>query len=126
MPRPTVLIIDDARTTRTHMRLLLEGTYGVQLADSGEAGLALARTLPQLPAAVLLDVQMPGMGGIECLREFKSDEALRAIPVVMVTTRGEEETLEKCRGLGCDGYVTKPVQSRELFEVLRTLLRARG
>lgn len=126
MPRPTVLIIDDARTTRTHMRLLLEGTYAVQLADSGEAGLALARSLPQFPAAVLLDVQMPGMGGIECLRQFKTDEALRNIPVVMVTTRGEEETLERCRELGCDGYVTKPVQSRELFEVLRTLLRARG
>lgn len=124
MPRHTVLIIDDARTTRTHMRLLLEGAYGVELADSGEAGLALIRRLPQPPAAVLLDVQMPGMGGIECLREIKGDETLKNIPVVMVTTRGEEETLGKCRDLGCDGYVTKPVQSRELFEVLRTLLRA--
>ena len=126
MPRPPVLIVDDARTTRTHMKLLLEGTYQVQVAASGEEGLELARQLgPQL-SAVLLDVQMPGMGGIECLRAIKGDASLAGVPVVMVTTRGEEETLAKCRDLGCDGYVTKPVQSKELFDVLRNLLRARG
>lgn len=126
MPRPPVLIVDDARTTRTHMKLLLEGTYQVQVAASGEEGLALARQLGPGLSAVLLDVQMPGMGGIECLRAIKGDEALAGVPVVMVTTRGEEETLAKCRDLGCDGYVTKPVQSKELFDVLRNLLRARG
>ena len=126
MPRQPVLIIDDARTTRTHMRLLLEGTYQVHVAASAEEGLELARGFDSPPAAILLDVQMPGMGGIECLRTVKGDPQLSQVPVVMVTTRGEEETLAKCRELGCDGYVTKPVQSKELFEVLRGLLRARG
>lgn len=126
MPRQPVLIIDDARTTRTHMKLLLDGTYRVSAAASAEEGLEILRALPAPPAAILLDVQMPGMGGIECLRILKTDPAYAAIPVVMVTTRGEEETLGQCQALGCDGYVTKPVQSKELFEVLRALLKARG
>lgn len=122
----TVLIIDDARTTRTHMRLMLEAQYQCHVAENAEDGLALLKTLPHHPDAILLDVQMPGMGGIECLSRLKGDPATRAIPVVMVTTRGEEDVLARCKEIGCDGYVTKPVQTGDLFSTLGALLRARG
>jgi CheY-like chemotaxis protein len=118
-----ILIVDDARTTRTHLQLMLSAQYECHIAESAEAGLALARTLLPPPGAILLDVQMPGMGGIEALRQIKADPVLQSVPVVMVTTRGEDETLNECHALGCDGYVTKPVQTGELFTVLRNLLK---
>ncbi len=120
-----LLIIDDARTTRTHLQLMLSAQYECLVAESAEVGLALARTAMPPPSAILLDVQMPGMGGIEALKLLKADELLQATPVVMVTTRGEEETLRLCRELGADGYITKPVQNAELFQVLRGLLKAK-
>jgi len=124
MTKDRVLIIDDARTTRTHLQLMLSAQYDCVAADNAEAGLALARTLAPPPRAILMDVQMPGLSGIEALQQLKADESLKTIPVVMVTSRGEEETLAVCQAAGCDGYVTKPVQTSELFMVLRSLLRA--
>jgi two-component system phosphate regulon response regulator PhoB len=123
MPKDSVLIVDDARTTRTHLQLMLSAQYDCSVADSAESGLDLARAMNPRPRAILLDVQMPGIGGIEALKRLKADETLRDIPVIMVTTRGEEETLAVCQAAGCDGYVTKPVQTGELFTVLRNLLR---
>jgi len=120
-PKQTVLIIDDARTTRTHMRLMLEALFECHTASSAEEGLQLART--HRPQAILLDVQMPGMNGLECLAVLKTDPDLKKIPVVMVTTRGEEEAIRRAEALGCNAYVAKPVQSAELFTTLRTLLR---
>ena len=123
MAKDRLLIIDDARTTRTHLQLMLSAQYECSTADSAEAGLDLARTMLPPPRAILLDIQMPGIGGIEALKQLKADETLKSIPVVMVTTRGEEETLAACQAAGCNGYVTKPVQTGELFTVLRGLLR---
>jgi len=121
-PRRPVLVIDDARTTRTHLRLMLEALFEVHTAASAEEGLTLARALR--PRAILLDVQMPGMDGLQCLKAIKTDPDLRSIPVVMVTTRGEEEAIGRAQALGCDAYVSKPVQSGELFTTLRSLLSA--
>lgn len=123
MPREPILIVDDARTTRTHLRLLLESIYDCHTASSAEEGLSLLRSLPARPRLVLLDVQMPGMNGVDCLRAIKESPDLAGTRVVMVTTRGEEEVLQQCQALGCDGYVTKPVQSGELFRVVQGLLR---
>jgi DNA-binding response OmpR family regulator len=123
MAKDCVLIIDDARTTRTHLQLMLSAQYDCAVAESAETGLDLARSMTPPPRAILLDVQMPGIGGIEALKRLKADETLKVIPVIMVTTRGEEETLAECQAAGCDGYVTKPVQTGELFTVIRNLLR---
>jgi CheY-like chemotaxis protein len=117
-----VLIIDDARTTRTHLRLMLEALFECHTAASAEEGLQIARSVR--PRAILLDVQMPGMDGLQCLAAIKADPVIGATPVVMVTTRGEEESIERARKLGCNAYVAKPVQSGELFTTLRALLKA--
>lgn len=123
MKRAPILIVDDARTTRTHLKFLLESMYECHTAASAEEGLELLRTLPNPPQLVLLDVQMPGMNGVECLATIKGSPDLSHTRVVMVTTRGEEAVLAECLRLGCDGYVTKPVQSGELFRVVQELMR---
>ena len=117
-----ILIVDDTETMRLYEQMLLQG-QGYQL-DMAENGLdALEKIRKEMPDLVLLDVMMPEMDGIECCRKIKSDEALREIKVVMVTTKSEYEKVKEAFAAGCDDYVTKPIDRVELLAKLRELLR---
>ncbi|HEU4559202.1 MAG TPA: response regulator [Longimicrobium sp.] len=78
------------------------------------------------PSLVLLDLNMPRMGGMEALREIRRDPALRRIPVVVMTTSGEREDVVKSYELGANSFITKPVSFSGLVEVMRTLGRYWG
>jgi CheY-like chemotaxis protein len=73
------------------------------------------------PSLVLLDLNMPRMGGMEALREIRGDPALRRIPVVVMTTSAQREDVRKSYDLGANSYITKPVTFSGLVEVMRTL-----
>jgi signal transduction histidine kinase/CheY-like chemotaxis protein len=110
-----VLVIDDDPVQRELMqRFLTREGFHVRVAGGGEAGLRLARQLH--PVAITLDVMMPEMDGWTVLRALKADEALRDIPVVMLTMVDDPE-----RGftLGASDYATKPVDRRRLSQLLR-------
>jgi two-component system phosphate regulon response regulator PhoB len=79
-----------------------------------------------LPDLIILDWMLPGMSGIEFARKLKSDELTKAIPIIMLTARGEE--VDKVRGLevGADDYVTKPFSPRELNARIKAVLRRRA
>ncbi len=62
-----------------------------------------------VPYIILLDIRMPKIDGIEVLRQIKQDNGLSKIPVIMVTTTDDPDTIEKCNNLGCNRYVVKPV-----------------
>ena len=72
-----------------------------------------------LPCVVLLDVKMPRGGGLEILRAIKSDETLRMIPVVMLTSSREEHDLRRSYELGANGYLVKPADFTQFSEALR-------
>lgn len=78
------------------------------------------------PSLVLLDLNMPRMGGMEALREIRRDPALRRIPVVVMTTSQQREDVVKSYELGANSYITKPVSFSGLVEVMRTLGRYWG
>jgi CheY-like chemotaxis protein len=106
-----VLVIDDEADARDLLQRTLEGDgFDVRTAESGEEGLRLARELA--PAAITLDVMMPGMDGWEVLRRLKADPELQRIPVVMVSILHE-----KGMGfaLGAAEYLTKPVDRKLLL-----------
>jgi len=110
-----VLVIDDDPVQRELMqRFLTREGFHVRVAVGGEAGLRLARQLH--PVAITLDVMMPEMDGWTVLRALKADDALRDIPVVMLTMVDDPE-----RGftLGASDYATKPVDRRRLSQLLR-------
>ncbi len=110
-----VLVIeDDADARRLLGRTLEKEGYRVAMAPDGDTGLGLARTLS--PDVITLDVMMPGTDGWAVLRTLKADEALRHIPVVMVTI-----VTDKGMGyaLGADDYLTKPVDRELLLQVLK-------
>jgi two-component system response regulator len=73
------------------------------------------------PGLILLDLKLPKVDGHEVLRQIKSDEKLRTIPVVMLTTSGEESDVAESYGLGANSYVTKPVSFSEFMEKVKTV-----
>ncbi len=73
------------------------------------------------PAVILLDIKMPRMNGIELLQAIRSDEKLKTLPVVMLTSSREEPDLKKCYHLGVNAYVVKPVNFRDFFEAVKQI-----
>jgi CheY-like chemotaxis protein len=72
-----------------------------------------------IPAVLLLDIKMPRMDGIEVLQAIRSDDQLKMLPVVMLTSSREEPDLEKCYALGVNAYVVKPVNFNDFVDVVK-------
>lgn len=70
---------------------------------------------------LLLDIRMPGLDGVEVLRRIKSDARLKTIPVIMLTTTDDPKEVETCYALGCNNYLTKPVEFEKFAEVIKRL-----
>jgi len=70
---------------------------------------------------VLLDIRMPGVDGVEVLRQLKQDSELRKIPVIMITTTDDPREVANCHSLGCSNYITKPVEYEKFVEAIRRL-----
>lgn len=73
-------------------------------------GIYAARSLNNIPTLILLDLNMPKIGGIEVLQKIKSDERAKKIPVVILTSSKEDPDIEKCYSLGANSYIVKPVE----------------
>jgi two-component system cell cycle response regulator DivK len=107
----TVLIVEDNPENLTLGAFLLRSAgHEVLSAADAEAGLAIARE--RRPDLILMDIQLPGMDGLEATALLKRDPATRGIPVIALTAlamRGDEERI---RAAGCDAYVAKPIRYR--------------
>jgi CheY-like chemotaxis protein len=121
-----ILVVDDNPTNLRLLRLLLSGeSYAVRTA--GDAGEALAVLKEFRPRLILLDLQMPGMNGFELARRLKSDAATQDIVIVALTAYAMKGDEEKAREAGCDGYVSKPIDTRALPALIaRHLEGAKG
>ncbi|EYF01023.1 hybrid sensor histidine kinase/response regulator [Chondromyces apiculatus] len=105
-PRPPLLIIDDSLTTRMLEQGILEGAgYTVDLAGSGEEGLQKARE--RRYGLFIVDIEMPGMSGLDFLRITRADEALRDVPVIVVTSLATPEDRQRGLDAGASAYVVK-------------------
>jgi two-component system KDP operon response regulator KdpE len=115
-----VLIVDDERSIRLSLRTIL-GNFGFDIVEAarGEEAVALVRSAPF--DAVLLDINMPGMGGIEVCRLMR--KASPRLPIVMLTVQDSEDRKVEALNAGADDYITKPFQLRELTARLRAAVR---
>jgi two-component system cell cycle response regulator DivK len=93
----------------------------VLAATDAEAGVALARA--ELPRLILMDIQLPGMDGLQATVLLKGDEATRAIPVIALTALAMKGDEERIRAAGCDGYIAKPLAYKDF---LATIAEATG
>ncbi len=116
----TVLVVEDSRAMqRTLQRLFQADALDVQIASDGVSGLEAFRR--QAPAAVVLDLKLPGISGKELCREFKSITA--SVPIVVLSANSEIEDKVLLLELGADDYVTKPFSPRELLARVRRAMR---
>ena len=116
-----ILVVEDHEENRQILRDLL-GHAGFEMLEaySGEDGvMAAARERPDL---ILMDIQLPGIDGYEVTRRIKADPALRAIPIIAVTSYALSGDDQKALAAGCDAYVTKPFSPRELLAKIRGFL----
>src|SRR5919108_1786842 len=118
MGKPRVLIVDDEPHIVLSLEFLLERAgYETASAGDGDEALALVRRLR--PSVVLLDIMMPGRNGYAVCQAIKSDPGLRAIPVIMLSAKGQEVEIRKGLELGAAAYVTKPFGNAEVLEAVR-------
>lgn len=95
--------------------------YEIATAQDGSRGLELIQN--EKPKLVLLDLMLPGMDGLDVCRSLKSDDATKAIPVIMLTAKGEESDIVLGLGIGADDYITKPFSPKELIARVKAVLR---
>jgi len=119
-----VLVVDDSPSVRRVVSNMLKANgWEVQTARDGvEALEAIAR---QIPAAVLLDIEMPRMDGYELMATVRSQEQYRHLPLIVLTSRAATKHQQRALQLGADAYVVKPYQDEELLNTIATLVQSR-
>lgn len=122
MQSEKILIVEDDEDILQLLSFNFESAgFTVCTARDGVSGLAMARE--KHPNMVLLDLMLPGMDGFEVCKELKRDERMAAVPVIMLTARGQEVDRIVGLELGADDYVVKPFSFRELLLRVRAVLR---
>jgi two-component system, cell cycle response regulator DivK len=109
----TVLVVEDNALNLKLVRDVL-GHAGYRVLEAGDAerGIALARA--EAPDLILMDIQLPGIDGVEALERLRNDDATAAIPVVALTALAMKEDRERFARAGFDGYLEKPLSVPEL------------
>ncbi len=95
--------------------------FEVRAALDGESALEQLRA--DRPDVMILDLMLPRLNGFEVLKQVKSDPSLRAIPVVVLTAKGQAHDRRMAEALGADGFMTKPFSNREIVELVRQVTR---
>src|SRR5215207_2187089 len=121
----TILIVEDNPTNMKLSTFLLESAdYTVLAATNAESGLTLARE--GRPDLILMDIQLPGMDGLEATAMLKADEATRGIPVIALTALAMKGDEERILAAGCDGYIAKPLDYKTFLASIKARLAARS
>jgi two-component system cell cycle response regulator DivK len=116
-----VLLIEDNPTNMTLAIFLLQSAgHTVISATDAEAGLMLAHD--EHPDLILMDIQLPGMDGLQATGLLKRDKATRAIPVIALTALAMKGDEERIRAAGCDGYIAKPMRYQDFLSTVATQL----
>jgi two-component system cell cycle response regulator DivK len=116
-----ILIIEDNQANMKLASLLLHNAgHTVLCAVDAETGLTLARA--EQPDLILMDIQLPGMDGLEATMLLKRDDATRAIPVIALTALAMKGDEERIRAAGCDGYIAKPMRYQEFLATIAAQL----
>jgi two-component system cell cycle response regulator DivK len=116
-----ILIIEDNPANMELAVFILKSAgHTVLSASDAEAGLSLARG--ERPSLILMDIQLPGIDGLEAIALLKRDDATRAIPVIALTALAMKGDEERIRAAGCDGYIAKPMRYKEVLATIATQL----
>ena len=122
MKSQPILIVDDNESNLRLMQAILDAEgYPVKSAIDAEQALTLLQTWQ--PALILMDIQLPGIDGLELTRRLKNDPRFSGIVIVALTAYAMKGDEDKALSAGCDGYVTKPIDTRSLPAVIERYLK---
>jgi CheY-like chemotaxis protein len=109
---PILVVDDNPLNSKLTKLLLLRNGYTVETAADAETAIEVLKTFE--PRLILMDLQLPGMDGFELTRRLKSDPATRGVVVIALTAYAMKGDERRAREAGCDGYIAKPIDTREL------------
>lgn len=109
---PILIVDDNASNTKLLAFLLTSKGYVVRTAASATEALAVLEEF--LPKLILMDIQLPGVDGLTLTRQLKADPHTRAIPIIAATAYAMKGDEQRALDAGCDGYITKPIDTRRL------------
>lgn len=125
MPGELILIVEDNEMNRKLLRDVLQAKgYETIESETGERGVELCRE--RRPALVLMDIQLPGISGIDALQQLRTDENTADIPVIAVTASAMEHDRVEIERAGFDGFHWKPINVKGILEELRNRLDERA
>ena len=117
-----LLLVDDSSTTLLMEEMLFRTHTKFQLVVARNGEEAVRKALAEMPSLILMDIVMPKMNGFAACREIRKHPALKRVPIIMVTSRGESWNVEEGFESGCNDYVTKPINGAELIEIVNGYL----
>ena len=121
MTKRKILLVDDSMTSLLMEQMVLnQGPYDLVTARDGAE--AVEKALRERPDLVLMDVVMPRKTGFEACSEMRRHDQMRAVPIILVTTRGEAENVERGFASGFTDYITKPFSGLELMTKVKSYL----
>jgi two-component system chemotaxis response regulator CheY len=120
-----ILVVDDSKVMREMIIACLRGVDGLHFSEAA-SGLEAIERLSLSPFDLMfLDLNMPDIGGFEVVEFVRSQDTLKALPIIVVTTRGEEATRTRALELGASSFMTKPFNPEAVVSELRSLLADR-
>ena len=122
MSSKKILLVDDSCTARLVNRMILSQKSNYVRSSAVDGKEAVERAQREKPDLILMDIVMPRMTGLEACRVLKKDKETEKIPVILLTTRGEEQYVQEGYASGCSDYLTKPVNDTELLDLLKAYL----
>jgi two-component system chemotaxis response regulator CheY len=117
----SILIVDDDPSIRKLVATTLEDVAGFELVEAGDGGEALDLAAEEAPAIVLLDIDMPGLDGLEACRRLRAETATTDTTIVMLTAAAGEEAERAAEEAGADLFLTKPFSPLELLRLVSDL-----
>ena len=121
-----VLVVEDSPTMRQLIVFALKRIRGLQIAEANDGVVGLKKLSSEKFDLILTDINMPIMDGLKLVSLIRNDPNYKEVPVVVITTEGAQEDRERALSLGANEYITKPIQTAKIIDVVRSLLDGVG
>jgi two-component system chemotaxis response regulator CheY len=119
----TALVVEDSPTMRQLIVFALRRIRGLEVLEADDGVDALRKMAATKLDIILTDINMPIMDGLKLVKRVRSDETLKGIPIVIITTEGAEEDRQRALALGANAYITKPIQAPQVIAKVKELLK---
>jgi two-component system chemotaxis response regulator CheY len=120
---PTALVVEDSPTMRQLIVFALRRIRGLNVIEASDGIDALRKLSAGRLDIILADINMPIMDGLKLVKRVRSDETMKDIPIIIITTEGAEEDRQRALALGANAYITKPIQAPQVIAQVKELLR---